>query len=177
MADASGVRVTVSYRGATAADIPAIDHIFRTSFCDTFAHLYAPADLSAFLGKFTPDAWRAELDDPGYAFRVAQADGESVGYVKLGPLTLPVEPEAPAMELRQLYLLKGHHGTGIATELMDWALAESGRRGAGELYLTVYVDNHRARRFYERYGFVAVGRYDFMVGSQADEDIIMKKRL
>ena len=60
---------------------------------------------------------------------------------------------------------------------MDWALEEAARRSAEEMYLTVYVDNLRARRFYDRYGFEPVGRYDFMVGSQADEDIIMRKRL
>ena len=68
-----------------------------------------------------------------------------------------------------------HHGAGIAARLMDWALDEARRRGAEELYLTVFVENHRARRFYERYDFVPVGRYDFMVGSQADEDVIMRK--
>jgi RimJ/RimL family protein N-acetyltransferase len=40
--------------------------------------------------------------------------------------------------------------------------------------LSVYVDNHRARRFYERHGFEPVGRYDFMVGSHADEDLILR---
>jgi ribosomal protein S18 acetylase RimI-like enzyme len=54
---------------------------------------------------------------------------------------------------------------------------EARNRGAQALYLTVYIDNDRARRFYDRYGFEAVGRYDFMVGSQADEDVIMRKEL
>ena len=36
---------------------------------------------------------------------------------------------------------------------MDWALDEARRRGARQLYLSVFIDNHRARRFYERYGF------------------------
>jgi GNAT superfamily N-acetyltransferase len=164
-------------RNATCGDLAVIDRIFRTSFCETFAHLYSEENLTAFLAKFTPEAWRAEFDDPRYAFRIADVDGAAVGYVKLGPLTLPVEPQAPAMELRQLYLLKGHHGTGIATALMDWALAEAASRGARELYLTVYTDNHRAKRFYERYGFAEVGPYAFMVGNQADEDIIVKKLL
>ena len=60
---------------------------------------------------------------------------------------------------------------------MDWALAEARSRGAEEMYLTVFIDNHRARSFYDRYGFVPVGRYDFMVGSHADEDVIMMKAL
>ncbi len=51
----------------------------------------APEDLDAFLGKFTPEAWRAELADERLSFRLAEADGEPVGFVKLGPLTLPVE--------------------------------------------------------------------------------------
>ena len=60
---------------------------------------------------------------------------------------------------------------------MDWALGEASSRGALELYLTVFIDNHRARRFYDRYGFEAVGRYEFMVGNHADEDVIMRKAL
>ena len=164
-------------RDATAADLPAIDAVFRQSFCDTFAHLYDPDDLAAFLAKFTPEAWQEEYDDPRYAFHVAEAGGKVVGYVKIGPLTLPVERDAPAIELRQIYILSGYHGVGIAHALMDWALAQAKQRGAEEIYLTVYTDNHRAKRFYDRYGFQAVGRYDFMVGNHADEDIIMRKAL
>ena len=164
-------------RDATAADLPAIDRVFRQSFCDTFAHLYGAEDLAAFLGKFTSDAWAEEFADPRYRFRVAEVDGDIVAYVKLGPSALPIETDGQAIELRQLYVLKPHHGSGIAAALTDWAIDEARAQGFEELYLTVYVDNHRARRFYDRYGFEAVGRYDFMVGNHADEDIIMRKPL
>jgi len=169
--------MSITYRDGTAADATAIDAIFQTTFCDTFAHLYRPEDLNAFLAKFTPESWVAELTDRGFAFRVAQVAGKPVGYAKLGPLGLPVEARSPAMELRQLYILKDWHGAGIARELMDWCLGEAGRRGAAELYLSVYTDNFRARRFYDRYGFELVGPYAFMVGEQADEDLIMRLKL
>lgn len=165
------------HRDATATDLPAIDRIFRQSFCDTFAHLYQRQDLDEFLSKFTREAWAEEFDDRRYRFRVAEADGEIVGYLKLGPSALPYETKARAIELRQLYVLKEHHGTGLAAALTDWGIAEAKRQGYEELYLTVYTDNHRAKRFYERYGFEEVGRYDFMVGNHADEDIIMRKML
>ena len=42
------------------------------------------------------------------------------------------------------------------------------------LYLSVFTDNHRARRFYSRYGFIEEGPYQFMVGNHADEDIVMR---
>ena len=178
MAGPGGVRgVNVTYRTAGVDDAQAIDRVFRDSFLDTFAHLYRPEDLEAFLGKFTLDAWKSELGDERFKFRLAEADGQPIGFVKLGPPELPVDADGPWIELRQLYVLNEWRGAGAARELMDWALAEAKASGVKDLYLTVYTDNHRARRFYEKHGFVEVGPYAFMVGEQADEDIILKVRL
>lgn len=169
--------MSIAYRNATTADAATLDRIFRTTFCGTFGHLYRPEDLASFLAKFTPEAWASELDDPAFAFRIAEAGGEAVGYAKLGPLRLPVEPDGLGLELYQLYVLKDWHGAGVAGELMDWCLAEARSRAGRQLYLTVYVDNRRARRFYERRGFVVEGPYAFMVGEQSDEDLIMRLAL
>lgn len=167
----------ISYRDGRLADAATLDRIFDISFSDTFGHLYCSEDLQAFLSSFAIEDWQAQLKDPAYALRVAESDGVPIGYVKLGPLKLPVDPQGPALLLDQLYIFKEHRGNGIARGLMDWAIEESRRRSAEELYLTVYGDNHRARRLYERYGFEPVGRYNFMVGNHVDEDIIMRKRL
>lgn len=169
--------MTISYRDAVPADLPQIDAVFRESFTDTFAHLYDPKDLAAFFDKFTLEAWAEEMADDQYAFRVVETDGRMVGFAKIGPPSVPVESRADRLELRQIYLLKEWHGQGIAQQLMDWGIAQVKRRGAQELYLTVYVDNLRAKRVYERYGFEAIGSYAFMVGDHADEDIIMRLTL
>ena len=68
-------------------------------------------------------------------------------------------------------------GSGVAVALMDWTIAESRRRGADHLNLSVFIDNHRARRFYDRYGFQFRGPYAFMVGNHADEDLVLSLEL
>jgi GNAT superfamily N-acetyltransferase len=169
----------IAYRPATLDDAPAIDALFRRSFSDTFGHLYDPGDLALFFEDLTDATWRAQIADPDFAFRLAEQDGALAGYAKLSSvsLPLPVEPASPAVELDQLYVLRPWHGTGIAQALMEWTIAEARGRGASELYLSVFTDNHRARSFYARYGFEAIGPYIFMVGNHADDDIIMRAKL
>ena len=60
---------------------------------------------------------------------------------------------------------------------MRWTLEEAKARGAADLYLSVFVDNHRARRFYERYGFSQVGTYKFKVSGHEDDDLVMRLAL
>jgi len=167
----------VVWRDATAGDAALVAEIGRRSFVETFGQLYSPENLAAFLANHNEENWRRELSDPAFAVRLGFVDGETAAYVKLGPPSLPFEVKGPTIELRQFYVLKPWQGAGLAGEMMDWVAAEARRRGAAELYLSVFIDNHRARRFYERYGFEAVGRYDFMVGTHADEDVIMRLKL
>lgn len=164
-------------RDASEADAPILAELFARSFTDTFGHLYAPEDLAAFLGQLDEAGWREELADPALAVRLAEAEGAPVAFAKVGTITLPVQPSLPATELRQLYVLKEWQGAGIAHELMRWGLERARQIGAREIYLSVYIDNHRARRFYERYGFDYCGTYGFRVGNQIDEDLIMRRPL
>ena len=167
----------IRLRDAGPDDAPILADLGRRTFTETFGHLYRPDDLALFLQNHTPEKWRSELADPEFAVRVAEDDGTAAGYAKIGPPTLPFEPLGRSTELRQFYVLKPWHGCGLSHELMRWAIDEARRRGAEDLYLSVFVDNHRARRFYERYGFTFVGVYAFMVGSHADEDHVMRLSL
>jgi len=167
----------IAYRDAGADDAALVAGLFARSFVETFGHLYAPEDLGSFLEGVTAEAFAAEIANPEFAIRIAEEEGKAIAFAKLGPPSLPIEAPAGTLELWQIYVLKPWQGQGVANDLYSWAEARARQRGGTHLQLTVYIDNHRARRFYDRRGFVAVGRYDFMVGSQADEDIIMRKVL
>lgn len=167
----------IVYRQAGPDDSAALAVLGARTFTETFGHLYSPENLAAFLVTHQEARWCGELASGDFAVRIAEADGAPVGYARLGPPSLPFKVTAPSAELRQLYVLKPWHGTGVARALMDWVIAEARQGGADELFLSVFTDNHRARRFYERYGFVTIGVYHFMVGTHADDDIIMRLRM
>ena len=164
--------MTVTYRDATAADAEAIAELGRRTFVETFGHLYSPDNLAIFLEGHYATSWEAVLAS-GAAVRLAEAQGVPIAYARIDRPSLPFDPgDRPAAELRQLYVDSAWHGHGVAVALMDWVLAEARRRGAADLWLSVFTENHRARAFYRRYGFVEVMPYKFMVGTHADKDII-----
>ena len=167
----------ITYRNATPADALLMSRLGPETFSETFGHLYTPENLAAFLLNHSVENWTQELADPRFTVRLAEHDGAAVGFAKLGPPSLPFEVTGPTAEHRQLYVLKPWQGAGVAQALMAWVLEEARAGGADQIFLSVFVDNHRAQRFYARYGFEAVGTYAFMVGTHADEDIIMRAPL
>lgn len=167
----------ITYRDAHPADAALLSDLSRRSFTQTFGHLYRPDDLQAFLTGLSPDAWAAELADPRFRVRLAEDGGAEAGFAKLGPPSLPFESRGRSAELRQLYVLAPWQGTGVAAALMDWAIGRARAGGAEDLYLSVFVDNARAHRFYARYGFERVGTYAFTVGAHEDEDDVMRLKL
>jgi diamine N-acetyltransferase len=159
-------------------DAALLANFWRDRYVETFAHLYRPQDLAAFLAaSYGVDRQYAELLDQAGAHRLAfAADGALVGACGVGPLKLPINPgAAQSYELHRLYLTAAAQGGGLADALMTWALDRARARNAARMYLGVYSENHRAKRFYSRWGFVRVGGYDYVVGDAVDpEDIMMR---
>ena len=169
--------MTPAYRAGRPGDGKALSDLFCATFAATFGHLYTREDISDFLCDKQPEQFERQLADPAFAFRLADVDGALAGFVKCGPNELPIDEPEGVWELHQLYLAEAAKGHGVADKLMDWALDEARRRGFTALVLSVWIDNHRARRFYDKYGFVEIGRWDFMVGNHADDDRILQVRL
>ncbi|WP_230480953.1 GNAT family N-acetyltransferase [Sphingomonas sp. Leaf21] len=168
----------IDYRDAGPGDGEALGRMAAAAFTETFGPLYPPADLAAFLDEaFGPGGLPRQVDDPDFTIRLAVADGAIIGFAKLGPVGFPGTWPEDAVELYQLYVASSHLGAGVGPVLMDWAIATARAGGASQLILSVYVDNHRAKAFYARYGFVDIGRFDFPVGATIDEDRIMRLSL
>jgi GNAT superfamily N-acetyltransferase len=168
----------ITYRDARAADAAPLSAMARQSFVETFGTLYSPSDLAAFLDDaFGVNGLAAQLSDPDFTVRLAEEDGQIIAFAKMGPVTFPGEWRPDAIELYQFYVLGPWQGQGVAQAMMEWAIFHARDHGAREIILSVYVDNHRARRFYERYGFEEIGAYAFQVGETIDDDRLMRLAL
>ena len=170
----------ISYVDASPEDGPELDAMARACWVETFEHSCSAADMALYLDKaYGPSgALLRDLADPTHRFRLAKHGDAIVGYAKLSEPWLPPGIVGPrAKQLSQLYVTAPSKGAGIAQVLMDWTISTARAAGAEELLLTVWEENHRAMRFYQRLGFVHVGDYAFQTGAQTDRDLIMRLAL
>lgn len=170
----------IACRDAQPGDADALDEMARRVWLATFGHSAPAQDIRAYVdAAYGPQgALRRHLADPAYDFHVAIADAALVGYGKVGPTFLTDEADTTGLvHLHQLYVDPAQHGAGVGDALLGWAKDLARRRDAAGLILTVWEENHRARRFYDRHGFVHVGDYAFRTGDQIDRDLIMRLTL
>ncbi|HEY8571854.1 GNAT family N-acetyltransferase [Phenylobacterium sp.] len=165
-------------RRAGPADAEALAKIGAATFTETFAHLYRPEDLRAFLEEaYGLDQTRRNLVDPRRAAWLVEAEGKVVGYAEAGPCGLPHDDVTPACgELKRFYLLKSWQGGGMGARLFDEVVAWLQANGPRDVWIGVWSENHGAQRFYGRRGFENVGEYGFRVGQTVDHEFILRRR-
>lgn len=171
--------VTPVIRRATEDDVATLSAFARQQFIETFAAQNDPDDLAAFLdATYSPDQQRAELHDPTRSYWLLEMDGQLAGFALL-------RDQAPhdavvarhPVEVQRFYVDRAWHGRGLAATLMAHACETARALGGDTVWLGVFEQNPRAIRFYEKQGFAAVGAQTFMVGTDAQRDVVMARRL
>lgn len=169
----------LEFRTPRADEAEPLARLGRETFIETFGHQYRPEDLRAFLNEqYAQEAIASEIADPQITLRVLAGGGGLIGFIKLGPLKLPVtNPPKNSHEIRQLYLRQDFTGRGLGERFLTWALAHLEKQHIARLYLSVFSENHGALRFYRRFGFQKCGEYLYPVGQQQDLEFIFFRNL
>jgi pimeloyl-ACP methyl ester carboxylesterase len=139
----------LTIRRATAADADSVADVFLRSFRATYAFPLAHADAEV-------RAWIRDRVIPDGGTWVADEAGRVVGMMVVG-----------RGELDQLYVAPDRLGRGIGRALLDQAKAVS----PDGLRLYTFQVNDRARRFYERNGFVEDWRGDGSDNEERQPDV------
>ena len=138
----------LSVRRARVQDLPAL------------VGLLAADPVSAGRGDATDDlapyeAAFAEIDaDPAHLLVcLDEADGTTVGTLQLTVLPNLGRRGTRRGQLESVHVSGARRGRGYGAALVEWAVAEAGRRGCGLVQLTSDASRVDAHRFYERLGF------------------------
>ena len=104
-------------------------------------------------------AWMRDTAFARYSVRLAEIDGEIIGFAA-----------RDGAWLMQLYVKPGWTGHGIGTELLEVILADAAAVSP-ILRLYTFARNAGARRFYERHRFVAVAFGDGTGNEEGEPDV------
>jgi len=131
------------FRDATSADVYAIMAIQEPAAVEGLGHIF-PQDEHPFPRTEVAERWVAEFARPDTFVYVSTDDSERItGFAA-----------RRASELMHFGTALQTWGTGLATELHDHLVATF-PQSLHVLHLFVFSENGRARRFYEKLGWVA----------------------
>jgi ribosomal protein S18 acetylase RimI-like enzyme len=157
-----------------------ISRIGRISFSDAFGGYFKiKDDLINYLDyTYNPARVAISLPKANNSFFLAYLNGQAIGFIKLKKRSLNklYDQEAQA-ELQKIYVLTPFHGTGASDELMKVGLQLAKSINSSLIWLDVIIENERAIRFYQKYGFVICGHHEFRIGSQIFNYHVMSKSL
>jgi ribosomal protein S18 acetylase RimI-like enzyme len=164
-------------RACKKEDLEALRQICILTYVETFGADNTPENMKLYLEKsFNREKMEEELSNPGSWFYFALVDGEVAGYLKLngdGAQSDIHDPES--LEVERIYIAKAFHGRSIGKAFLDRAMEVAEKLGKKYVWLGVWEENHKALRFYERYGFRIVGKHSFFLGEDEQSDFIMRK--
>ncbi|MEL6676667.1 MAG: GNAT family N-acetyltransferase [Bacteroidota bacterium] len=160
-------------------EFEALVELGKKTFTETFGDCYPPEDLHQYLTEaFEPNKLQEEWAAGRCLYFLVTDKKELLGYAKLRHEgEYPTLDGRPAIELERLYVRQGVIQKGLGSQLMEACLQKAKELGKGAMWLGVWEENHRARAFYEKWGFTVFGKHAYPIGETMDEDLLMKKWL
>lgn len=169
----------VSIRAAEVGDADVLADLGRRTFHDTFAAHNKPEDMDAYMSEaFTVERIAAAIRQPGSSWLLAEVPPKVVGFAMLTPEPPPACVTTPSpVRLVKLYVSADAIGSGVGAALMRASVEWAKNAGYKSVWLGVWEHNHRAKSFYERWGFVPVGAEVFRLGGDDQTDVLMQLAL
>ncbi|MCL2517883.1 MAG: GNAT family N-acetyltransferase [Oscillospiraceae bacterium] len=114
------------------------------------------------------EKFKKELETKFYSYYCAVYNGKIIGHFCFGKSLDEDKPNAG--EVRGIYLIEEFWDKGYGKAMMNFAVNSLKEKGYKEIIVWVLEENHRARRFYEKCGFVFDGKkQDIIIGKPIPE--------
>jgi len=145
------------------------------TFYEWFTEGNNPEDVRTYVEEaFTLEQIKKELDEPGTVFMLAEEDDQIAGYMKLRVSDEVSFPGKRCLELHRLYITGDFIRKKVGSFFMEQAIGYAKANGFHVLWLGVWEKNERALTFYKKWGFEQFSAHTFMLGNDAQTDLMMK---
>lgn len=154
-------------RRAEPEDAAVLAELGRQTFVESHGHSASKEILDMYLNaKYDPQAVLDDLSDPKNLIHLITFGEQSVGYAKLSlNISHPNVAEPKAAKLDRLYVLEAYHDQKLGLALFNHQLELARAMNQQAMWLFVWVENHRAVRFYTKAGFEIVGSHQFALSA------------
>jgi len=161
------------------SELPTLLQIAKSTFINNYAHLNDPKNFDEYVNEnFNLKNITAEFNNPETAFLFAKKDDEICGYLKLNWGKAQTDHQLRnALEIERIYILQAFQGQKIGKLLVDKALEVAKAKKVDWIWLGVWEQNPKAIGFYKKVGFESFGEHAFMMGSERQTDILMRKTI
>ncbi|WP_298511614.1 N-acetyltransferase [uncultured Kordia sp.] len=165
---------------ANTADVHVLALLGRVTYVESHGHFIENKnDLSKYCDNaFSVAKTTQDLQDSKNIFYILYLDDLPIGYAKL---VLNVFHESIASQnncrLERIYILNEFIPLKIGQQLLNFLEEKATALDLDTMWLSVYVKNYRAIRFYERNEFKNVGELNFLVNGIEYENTVFSKKL
>ncbi|HYC86732.1 MAG TPA: GNAT family N-acetyltransferase [Chryseosolibacter sp.] len=169
----------VTIRTATQEDVPTLVELGIRTFRESFEEMNTPENMKLYLDStFTTEKLSAEFREPNAVFFLACEKEIPVGFAKVRASKTPEGLNSTrAIEIERIYVVREQIGKGAGQKLMQTCLDLARQKRYEFVWLGVWEHNARALRFYKKWGFEHFSQHVFMLGLDAQTDLLMKKKL
>jgi len=130
-------------------------------------YTYVPLDgIQRFYDENQTSDVIKEQMERGYRYAFVMDNGERIGYISF-------LIEGQTMEFSKYYILKGHRGHGVGSDVLDLIISIARDSGVKRIFLHVNKMNEGAIRMYKRKGFVETGTRQGYNTSIVDMDLTL----
>ncbi|WP_109850985.1 GNAT family N-acetyltransferase [Aquimarina sp. AU58] len=165
---------------ATKADTDVLALLGRLTWAESHGHyIEDKSDVLKYLNEnFSVFKTKQNINNPKQLFYIIYADDLPVGYAKLVVNASNENITSQnSCQLERIFILNDFIPLKIGQQLLTFVEEQAKKLQLDTMWLTVYIKNNRAIRFYERNKFKNVGEINFIVNGKAYENIVFSKKI
>jgi len=170
----------INIKKATTNDTTVLAHLGRRTWAESHGHYVANknAVLQYLDANFSIAKTKENLVDFDNIFYIIYVDNTPAGYAKIvrNASQELIDPKN-SCRLERIFIHDEFIHLKIGQQLLNFVVEEAKALQFDTMWLTVYILNPRAIRFYERNDFKNVGSINFYVSGIEYENILFSKKI